>query len=241
MNKCDIFARARISRRVLAWAQLITVLFFSATVASVAVANPSQYVCPDPNNPGAATCCPLANPACTRGCAINWTDPVLTAKKSKVRAVHIEQLRACMNWAQALANVPLTSWADEPIKTSPPYTKIQAGHITAMEQTLNALCAHNGSATTVSTASTKGPTAAIISTLRSGVAACAAPAGCPDGTYCPSQVQAGADCSAGNAMECPNLAVCNVNTAGMSPMQGQGNGLQWSCSLVTGGWDCGVC
>jgi hypothetical protein len=110
---------------------------------------------------------------------------------TKIRAVHIEELRACINWAQSLAGVSKTTWTNEPISTTPPYTKIQAIHINEMQSALGALCAHNGSTIAFASAGAKSSfSASTIVKLRNAIATCAAPPqpSClADGTQCGSQ------------------------------------------------------
>jgi hypothetical protein len=86
--------------------------------------------------------CPLSVPACTSHCTINWTDPSLTPNVTPVRAVHVDELRDCINWARGLAGLDAYAWNDSTITVNS--TKIRAVHITDMRTAISQVCAQNG-------------------------------------------------------------------------------------------------
>jgi hypothetical protein len=72
---------------------------------------------------------------CTGPVSISWTDPVITADTTKIRKVHIDELRSWINNRRADAGLSAYPWTDPTITAGS--TKIRKVHIDEMRTAIN--------------------------------------------------------------------------------------------------------
>ena len=77
----------------------------------------------------------ITPPNCTGPFAASWTDPTITANSTKIRKVHIDELRTAIDFRRTDAGLSVYSWTDPTITANS--TKIRKVHIDELRSAIS--------------------------------------------------------------------------------------------------------